>query len=348
MLVVISALVSMGIFRINTDPSLLAYFKKGSELRNGLEYIDRNGGSSPLFMVVEEPEVRAFTSKEGYEKLWDITYALEEDEEVGSAVSLPVIIAQAEQNVIARMLTIEWLIDLLETKKFGRVAKYFITEDREKALVMLRMREEGRESERTKVIERLENVVREKGLTSFLIGGVYSLQGRMSQLVTSSLLSGLSLLLTLFVLMAWLISRSLKIAGAIFASLLMIPATVLGLLGYFNIPLDIISSPAVNIAIGMGVDAMIHMLIYVKKNYPDALESWQSWKQATAHYWRPVLYTALIIGAGFGIFSLSGFPPTQRFGIMVVIGALMAPCTALIAFAHLVSLKIGKSSAQSL
>lgn len=338
-----SIFLSLGIFRINTDPSLLAYFKKGGELRIGLEYIDGNGGSSPLFMVVEGPEGKAFTNKEGFEKLWDITEALEEDEEVGSAVSLPVIVAQAEKNVIAKMLTLAWLVDLLETKKFGEVAKYFITGDREKALVMLRMREEGRRGGRTEIIDRLKAAVSEKGLETFLIGGVYSLQGRMSKLVASSLISGLSLLLALFMLMAWFLSRSFKIAGAVFVSLLMIPACVLGILGCLGIPLDIISSPAINIAIGMGVDAMIHMLIFVRKNSPDKMTEWTSWKQAAGHFWRPVLYTSLIIGAGFGIFSLSGFPPTQRFGIMVVIGALMAPCTALIAFVTLSSFKFKRA-----
>ena len=341
-LAVTTALISTGIFKLNTDPSLLAYFKKGSNLRNGLEYIDKNGGSSPLFMVVEEPESSAFNKKDGYEKLWDVTTELEADAEVGSAVSLPVIIAQAEKNLIAKMLTVEWLIDLLETKKFGRVAKYFITEERDKALIMLRMREEGRQSARVDILERLEKVVKNNNLQASLVGGVYSLQGRMSKLVASSLISGLSLLLGLFVLMGWFLSRSLKVAGAIFFSLLMIPAVVLGILGLFKIPLDVISSPAINIAIGMGVDAMIHMLIYVRQKYPGKVGDWQAWKGASVHFWRPVLYTAIIVGAGFGIFSLSGFPPTQRFGTMVTIGALMAPCTALVTFVSLSSLKFKK------
>ena len=37
---------------MNTDPSLLDYFKKGKEPREGLEYVDRNGGSNPLTLII--------------------------------------------------------------------------------------------------------------------------------------------------------------------------------------------------------------------------------------------------------------------------------------------------------
>lgn len=33
---------------------------------------------------------------------------------------------------------------------------------------------------------------------------------------------------------------------------------------------------------------------------------------------------------GFGIFILSGFPPTRRFGISVVLGTLLTPLSALL------------------
>ena len=46
--VLASALLCIGIPRLDTDPSLLDYFKKDKQPREGLAYIDRNGGSNPL------------------------------------------------------------------------------------------------------------------------------------------------------------------------------------------------------------------------------------------------------------------------------------------------------------
>ena len=150
---------AFGIFRIKTDPSLLEYFKKGGELRDGLEYIDRNGGSSPLFMVVKNPESGFFNDKKSFEKLWETTLALEENPEVGSAVSLPILMAQAHTNPLARFLTIEWLLDLMESKRFGEVAKYFITPDRSHSLIMLRMREARRHEPRVEILKQI-NIVK--------------------------------------------------------------------------------------------------------------------------------------------------------------------------------------------
>ena len=137
--------------------------------------------------------------------------------------------------------------------------------------------------------------------------------------------------------MGWFLSRSWVVAAAMFFSLCIIPVAILGFMGWVAVPMDIISTPGANIAIGMGVDAMVHMVIYVHKRYPHAMLSWTSWREATLHLWRPIFYTAIIISAGFGIFTLSHFPPTQRFGLMVVIGAVIAPLATLVSLTTIVS-----------
>jgi predicted RND superfamily exporter protein len=40
--------------------------------------------------------------------------------------------------------------------------------------------------------------------------------------------------------------------------------------------------------------------------------------------WRPVVGAATLLALGFGIFGLSSFPPTRRFGIAVVVGLAAA------------------------
>src|SRR5438477_11374168 len=46
--ILVSAGLGFGLKRVNTDPSLLAYFKPHRELRDGLEYVDHEGGSNPF------------------------------------------------------------------------------------------------------------------------------------------------------------------------------------------------------------------------------------------------------------------------------------------------------------
>src|SRR5919199_6275308 len=47
-----SAALAAGLTRLDTDPSLMEYFKPHRELRDGLQYVDRNGGSHPPTLVV--------------------------------------------------------------------------------------------------------------------------------------------------------------------------------------------------------------------------------------------------------------------------------------------------------
>jgi predicted RND superfamily exporter protein len=112
----------------------------------------------------------------------------------------------------------------------------------------------------------------------------------------------------------------------------MIPLGVIGIIGYFHIPFDIISSPGANIAIGIGVDSMINMLFFVKRHLKVSRDSKKVWSEACSRLWRPILYSTAVTCLGFGIFILSAFPPTQRFGFSVILGTLIAPLAALFVF----------------
>ncbi|MBI4372270.1 MAG: MMPL family transporter, partial [Candidatus Omnitrophica bacterium] len=309
-LLVFASVLFLGLSKLNMDPDMLSYFKKGSELRDGLEYIDRNGGISPLKLVVVDQEQAPFNTGDSYVKLWRLHEALEKDPAVGNVVSLPLILAEAKRSPLTLVMTTEWLLKLMEGPKFGEIAKYFVTEDRKMAFFLLRMKEQGRQISRLEVIRRVENIVQNQGFGPVLVGGVYVLQGKLSELLSSSLVSGVMLLLSTFFVMGWVLTRSLKISGALLASLTAIPVCVLGIIGYVKMPLDVISAPAANLAIGMGVDAMIYLSVFVRRHSKEEPESWSTWSEVCSRLWQPIATSLVIICSGFGIFLLSAFPPT--------------------------------------
>lgn len=101
----------------------------------------------------------------------------------------------------------------------------------------------------------------------------------------------------------------------------MIPLVIFGLVGLYRIPLDIVAAPACNVAIAMGVDAMIHMIIRYRKL--------KDWTEVRRVIWQPVFTTMLVISMGFAIFLSSTFPPTQRFGAIILCGTVLAGIIAL-------------------
>src|SRR6266487_2105670 len=68
--ILVSIGLGVGLTRVNTDPSLLDYFKPHTELRDGLEYVDRTGGSNPLTLVVSAADGSKLNTDAAYKKLW--------------------------------------------------------------------------------------------------------------------------------------------------------------------------------------------------------------------------------------------------------------------------------------
>ena len=313
-----------GLTRLNTDPSLFAFFKKGGRLREGLEYIDRNGGSSPLDLVVRDEGGAKLDTNRMYERLWQLQEVLENDRSVGSVISLPVLMAEGVRAPLAFLLSWESLLKWMNKPEYNKIARSFITEDHVSGHFLLRMREEGRTTSRIEVVNRLKEIVANQGFITEMVGGLYLLQGELSNLVASSLIFGLIRLIAFFVVIAYIVSRSLKISIAMVLSLGVIPVCVFGYMGLFRVPVDIISAPAVNIAIGMGIDSMIHTVSAVRRRTSKGIDPKSAWLQARARLWTPILSSMLIVSAGFAIFGLSAFPPTQRFGLSIVLGTILA------------------------
>jgi predicted RND superfamily exporter protein len=126
-----------------------------------------------------------------------------------------------------------------------------------------------------------------------------------------------------------------------------IPLIVLGTAGHLGMPIDIITSPAANVALAMGVDSMIHLVMRVRRLEDPSVSEWSTWLEARNQLWRPVLGATLIICAGFGIFSLSSFPPTQRFGFAVILGTLTAATMALVALPFAATVKLRKEGSEA-
>jgi predicted RND superfamily exporter protein len=324
----VAVVAAAGILRVNTDPGLLTYFGEGTELREGLEQMDADGGSSTLDIVVRDPAGARLDLPAGFAKLEELHVALEEDPAVGVALSPTVLVGHARTLPLAALLPTPMLLDIASSPQQGGVGLGYITAARDEAHYFLRMHESGREESRQAVLDRLSGYAEEAGLEPVAVAGLYDLQAQLGRLIASSLVEGIGGLLVLFLGVAFIVSRSAGTAFKMWATLVGIPAVVLGTFGYLGIAVDIITSPAANVALGLGSDAMIHLVVRVRRlgraADPDP------WTHGVAQIGRAVIGATGIVAAGFGIFVLSTFPPTQRFGLAVILGTVAAAALALV------------------
>ena len=103
--------------------------------------------------------------------------------------------------------------------------------------------------------------------------------------------------------------------------------TVLGIMGIFKIPLDLMTITIAAISVGIAVDNSIHFV----SRFRDEMKSQESYltalNRATNNVGQAMFYTTIVITAGFLIMVFSNFVPTVYFGVLTGI----AMVTALIA-----------------
>src|SRR5438067_8269690 len=320
--ILLGAVLGLGLVNVNTDPSLFEYFKPNQPLRDGIEFVDRTGGSNPLTLVVSSSNGSLLNTDAAYEKMWRLHGALEHEKDVGTVISLPTLLAEGDRVPFSFLISYEKMMEIMSQPKYARISKSFVTDDRKEAVFMLRMIEARRTKYRVDVVNDLRAVCRKYGFKADLVGGIYYLQGRLAKLVAESLVTGLFWLNLLFIVIAWVVARSVRGAVAMIASLTLVPLSMLGGIGWFHVPVDVISAPATNVCIGIAIDSMIHLVFGVRRAQRGK-KGWNAWVFAREEQWRGIVYSDVIIAAGFAIFVLSDFPPTQRFGLVVLAGCII-------------------------
>jgi hypothetical protein len=164
-----------------------------------------------------------------------------------------------------------------------------------------------------------------------MVSGLYTLQGELSKLVEGSVIRGLAGLIALFGVIVFCVTRSIRTTVVMTSSLTLPPFAMFGIVGLFGMPVDIISAPAANVALPLGIDEMIHLGYAVRRQQAGGRDrTWAVWGEALRRLWAPILASMLIVGSGFSLFLFSGFPPTQRLGVLVCLGALLTDLVVLL------------------
>lgn len=161
-----------------------------------------------------------------------------------------------------------------------------------------------------------------KLFTIHLTGAAYLMEQTNKDIVWS-ILSGLSISLLLVFLCLWWFLKSFKLA---LISLIpnLIPLIILGgMLGWLGIDLKVTTSVIFVLILGIAVDDTVHVLNgYKKSNVNDSFQDRIKFTMGSLGL--PILYTTIILGAGFLSFTQSSFTGVYSIGLMTSIGLIVA------------------------
>jgi predicted RND superfamily exporter protein len=141
----------------------------------------------------------------------------------------------------------------------------------------------------------------------------------------------LTLGITVLALMAMFIVlfRSFTIALiAIFPNILSV-AAVLGVMGWLNIPLDMMTITIAAISVGIAVDDTIHYIHRFKREFQKDRNYLNTMHRCHASIGHAMYYTSVTIIIGFSILALSNFIPSVYFGLLTGLAMFIALIAAL-------------------
>jgi predicted RND superfamily exporter protein len=125
-------------------------------------------------------------------------------------------------------------------------------------------------------------------------------------------------------LMFLVLFRTVKIAIICIIPNAIAAVFVLGVMGWFGIPLDIMTITIAAISVGIGVDNTIHYMHRFKREFPRFGNYRQTMFFCHNSIGRAMYFTSLTIVAGFSILALSNFIPTIVFGLLTSLAMLVA------------------------
>ncbi|MDD2651602.1 MAG: MMPL family transporter [Sulfurimonas sp.] len=348
----------VGTTQLVVENSFINYFKKSTEIYQGMQKIDNTlGGTTPLEIVVTFPKIQnkekksntsdeldsfadEFTETDNDAQYWFTAQKMETILKVHDyLVSLPEVGNVSSLGTLTKVgrilkegkdfdgveLALMYNELPLEFKKI-LLSPYVNTEYNE-ARFVVRIVDSNKNLRRNELIKKIQTDLETKiGLKKedFKLVGMMVLYNNMLQSLFDSQIGTLGLALLSLGAMFLFLFRSLKIA-VVALTVNMVPISVIfGIMGIANIPLDIMSITIASIALGITVDNTIHYFYRFREELALDGDYIASMHRAHGTIAFGMFYYSLATIVGFLVLVTSNFIPTLIFGLLTVIVLLVA------------------------
>ncbi|MDH3347528.1 MAG: MMPL family transporter [Desulfobulbaceae bacterium] len=208
----------------------------------------------------------------------------------------------------------------------------YLNESPAQARITMRVKETDESLQRLVFLDKITKFLTEDmGLAADQVRftGMFVLYNNMLQSLYTSQIETIGMVFLGILLMFLILFRSISISLIAIIPNLLPAAMVLGALGLFGIPLDMMTITIAAITIGIAVDDTIHYIHRFKKEFLKDRDYNAALFRCHASIGRAMLYTSVTIVIGFSILVMSNFIPSVYFGIFTGFAMLMALLAAL-------------------
>ena len=356
-----------GLTRLKVENSFINYFDKKTEIYQGMKLIDEKlGGTTPLEIILkfkdsdsksnknDDDFFQGSDSNEYKDSYWftnfrvnnivNVHQYLETLPEIGKVLSFYSILQLGEKiNDNKKLGPLEMAIlysKLPDDIKKSIVTPYVSIENNE-ARISLRIIDSNPNLNRKELLIKIQKDLEEKlklNKDEFKITGILVIFNNLLQSLFDSQIKTLGitfagifiLLLILFKSLSWSIVAAIpNFTAALF---------ILGSLGLFDIPLDMMTITIASITVGIAIDNSIHYIyrfreeFKINKNYKKTIEICHK------SVGKAIVNASITIVFGFSILIFSNFIPSIYFGIFTGLAMLTAMTLVLTLMPQLIAI----------
>ncbi len=225
---------------------------------------------------------------------------------------------------------------LPDTIKNALITPY-MSEDGNQVRFSIRVYDSDPNLNRQQLIKKIRaDLVNKLGLApeQIRITGMLVLYNNLLQSLFESQILTIGVVFLMILAMFMLLFKNLKLALIAITPNMLAAALVLGIMGWLNIPLDIMTITIAAIVIGIAVDNSIHYVHRFRHEFSaDPTLSYPATvKICHGSIGKALYFTSITVTLGFSILVLSNFVPTVYFGVLTgfsMIVALLANLTLL-------------------
>ncbi len=350
--IIIISLSSYGISNLKVENSFINYFKKDTEIYKGMKLIDDNlGGTTPMDVIVKfkdieesiesdifEDEFSLFSddnsneidywlTPDKLETIYTIHKYLENRNEIGKVQSIQSFIELAELINNGPLTTFELSLiykNIPENMKNELLGPYISIDD---DLIRINSRiKDSKDIIRNQLIKDINSDLNNKfnNVEYIKVNGLLVLYNNMLQSLFSSQIKSLVFVMIAIFVMFLILFKSFILSIAAIIPNIFAAAFILGLIGIFRIPLDMMTITIAAITIGIAVDNSIHYIYRVKKELNNNKSLMFAINECHNTVGNAIMTTSLTIAFGFSVLLLSNFYPTIYFGIFTSIAMIVA------------------------
>ena len=350
-----------GTTRLTVENRFIDYYKKSTEIYQGMELIDRElGGTTPLDVVIDAPEAEEVgfddlgldeefadlfeeDTEEGgitassywfnnptlnrVQEIHDYLDGLPETGKVVSVATTARLLAELDAKVMSDNILLSVVYKKLPEDVKEALITPYLSPDGDQLRFSVRVFESDPSLRRNELITRVQqDLANDFGLAADQVhlSGMLILYNNMLQSLFRSQMLTLAAVFLAILAMFMLLFRSIRLAVTAIIPNILSAAVVLGMIGWLGIPLDMMTITIAAITVGIGVDDTIHYVHRFTHEFSRDGDYWAAIHRCHRTIGRAMYYTSVTIMLGFSILALSQFTPTIYFGLLTGTAMLVA------------------------